>query len=135
MSEMTFRIIEILLPAVLALAGAAIYLGAAYLRKRTEAIESEHVRAIVWDALDRARIAARNAVQATAQTYVDDLKAAREDGKITNEEAAEARRRALQQFKTQMGDIGLSELEAVVGDVTEWFESYLEAVVNDLKGA
>lgn len=135
MSELTFKIIDVLAPAVLALIGAALYLGASYLHKRAEAIESETLRSFVWETTERARSALYSAVRATAQTYVSDLKAAREDGKITEEEAAEARSRAKEHFLNVLGQEGLAALEAVVGNVQEWFESYLEAAVNDLKAS
>lgn len=133
MSELTYRIIDILLPLVVALLGGALALGAAYLKRQTAAIANEEIREFVFDAVDRGRSAVYKAVQATEQTYVADLKSAHEDGKLTADEAAEARRRAQQHFARILGQQGIVELGEAVGDVQRWFESHLEAVVSDLK--
>lgn|SRR5690606_15552058 len=134
MSDWTFRLLEILLPAVVALVGAVLYFATVYLQARAEKIESEWLREKVEDILYRARTAVYEAVKATAQVYVDDLKAKRADGKLTAEEAEEARRIAFTHFKTILGDKGMAELQVIVGDVVAYFESLVEAAVNDLKG-
>lgn len=133
MSELTLKLIEVFLPAVLALVGAALTLGTVYLKRKATVIANEEVRSAMRDALERAKSAVFSAVRATAQTYTDDLKASNEDGKITPAEAAEARRRSQEHFLRVLGQEGVVQLEAVVGDVQRWFESYLESVVADLK--
>lgn len=135
MSDLTLKIIEILLPAVLALIGAGLAYGTAYLRARAEAIRHEQAQKMVLGLLDRAHREVYDAVRATSQTYVDELKRAREDGKITDEEARQARELAWQHFKAQMGSVALAELEAIVGDLTEWFRSEVEAALGHIKAA
>src|SRR5690606_2717156 len=134
-SDITLKIIEVLLPAVLALIAAGLAYGTAYLRARAEAIRHEQAQKMVLGLLERAHREVYDAVRATSQTYVDELKKAREDGKITEEEARRAREIAWQHFKAQMGTVALAELEQIVGDLTEWFASELEAAVGALKAA
>jgi len=135
LSDLTLKIIDILLPAVLALVGAALMLATSYLRARAEAIRHEQAQRMVMGLLQRAHQEVYDAVRATAQTYVDGLKKAREDGKITEEEARQARGIAWQHFKAQMGAVALAELEQIVSDLTEWFASELEAAVGALKAS
>src|SRR5690554_5262064 len=135
MSDLTLKIIEILLPAVLALIAAGLAYGTAYLRARAEAIRHDHLQRMATGLLERAHREVYDAVRATGQTYVDELKQAREDGKITEEEARLARELAWQHFKTQMGAVAMAELEAIVGDLTEWFRSEVEAALGHIKAA
>lgn len=135
MSELTFKIVDILLPAVLALIAAGLAYGTAYLRARAEAIRHEQAQKMVLGLLERAHREVYDAVRATSQTYVDELKKAREDGKITDEEARQAQELAWQYFKAQMGAVALAELEAIVGDLTAWFAAEVEAAVGTLKAS
>src|SRR5690606_24734791 len=100
-----------------------------------EAIRHEQAQKMVLGLLERAHREVYDAVRATGQTYVDELKKAREDGKITEEEARLARELAWQHFKAQMGAAALAELELIVGDVVEWFQSEVEAAVKALKAS
>lgn len=133
MSDISLKIIEVLLPAVLALIAAGLAYGTAYLRARAEAIRNEQAQAMVLRTLTRAHIEVRDAVQATAQEFVNDLKARRENAKLTEEDVRQARERAWTHFKAQMGQAALAELEAIVGDLTAWFAAEVEAAVANLK--
>lgn len=135
MSDLALKIIDILLPAILALIAAALAYGTAYLRARAEAIRHEQAQAMVLGILERAHREVYDAAKATAQTFVDDLKRQREEGKLTKDEVREAQERAWQHFKAQMGAAALAELELVVGDVVEWFRSELEATLGHIKAA
>lgn len=55
------------------------------------------------------------AIQSVGQTYVADLKAAAADGKLTAEEKAEAKRKAIEASKSYLGPKGLGELAKVLG--------------------
>ena len=129
--DVLLSIVDVLLPAVLALLGALLAYGVAYVRTRTEAIKDERLRKAANDVIDRAHQEVYASVQYVAQTYVDDLKAAKEDGKLTNEEKAEALSRAKQAFKTRMGQHALEQLAAVVGDIEEWIRTQIEASIHD----
>ena len=133
LSDWALRAVEILLPAVIALAGAALTLGAVYLQRRAEAIKHERVRQLAQDTIWRAKDAVAVAVAATLQTFVAEAKARAEDGKLTPEEAQQARDIAWLRFKHIMGDKGLEILSAITGDVAAWFNSELEAAVHHLK--
>ena len=130
--EIILTIVDVLVPAVLALLGALLAYAVIYVKQRTEAIKNENVRKMVNDALDRARVDIYEAVAYVAQTYVDGLKAAREDGKLTPEEKAEAFARAKAAFKARMGEAGLRQLAEIVGDLEEWLRTQIEAAVYDL---
>lgn len=133
MSDLTLRVLDVLVPAGAVLIVAAIYFAAAFLQKKSDAIENDDIRKIVKDVVDNAKVAATEAVQATAQEYVNDLKAARANGKLTDEEAAKARARAFKHFTDIMGHFALQQFESVVGDVGAWFQSYVEVAVDNLK--
>jgi hypothetical protein len=76
----------------------------------------------------------RAAVLAVAQGYVNDIKKAREDGKLTDEEKAEAKRRAIAMAKSYIGPKGLKILARVLGldNVTDWIADKIEAEVAQL---
>lgn len=129
MEEILLSIVDVLLPAIMALLGATLAYGAAYLRNRAMAIKDEQLRNAALDAIGRAQEEVYASVEYVAQTYVADMKAAKEDGKLTNEEKAEALSRAKQAFKTRMGQHALEQLAAVVGDLEEWLRTQIEATV------
>lgn len=129
--DILLSVADVLLTAVLALLGALLAYGVAYVRSKTEAIKDEQLRQAANDVIDRAHVEVYSAVAYVAQTYVDDLKKAKEDGKLTNEEKAEALARAKQAFKTRMGQHGLEQLAAVVGDLEEWIRTQIEASIHE----
>src|SRR5690606_21291288 len=134
-SDITLKIIEVLLPAVLALIAAGLAYGTAYLRARAEAIRHEQAQEMELGLMERAHREVYDAVRATGQTYVDELKRARGDGETIDEEARQARELAWQYFKAQMGAVALEELEQIVGDLSEWFRSEVEAALGHIKAA
>lgn len=126
-------IVQILMPLLITVIGAALAFAAAYLKARTDSIKNEDARKVVDNIIDRAYMYTFEAVRGTAQVYTDEIRKARADGKLTAEEAAEARRIAFEFFKTLMGQQGLKLLEETVGDVQAWFEKALEPAVGRLK--
>lgn len=130
--DILWKAIEVLLPAILALLGAVLAYGVVYLKQRTEAIQNEQIRQIANDMLERAQMEVYSAVEYVAQTFVADLKAAREDGKLTEAEKAEALARAKAAFKARMGEAALRQLAALVGDLEEWLRTQIEAAVYEL---
>lgn len=130
--DIMWKAIEVLLPAILALLGAVLAYAVVYLKQRTEAIQNEQIRRIANDMLERAQMEVYSAVEYVAQTFVADLKAAREDGKLTEAEKAEALARAKAAFKARMGEAGLRQLAALVGDLEEWLRTQIEAAVYEL---
>ena len=74
--------------------------------------EAEWKRAVI----EEATIAAENAVAAINQSLVDDLKAARADGKLTPEEGVTALKRAADLAVKQLGEDGMKSLRKVAGN-------------------
>ena len=72
------------------------------------------------------------AVRFVLGTYVDELKLANADGKLTAAEKKEAKARAIAAAKSYIGAKGLKEI-AKVFDVEEWLGAKIEAVVSDEK--
>lgn len=69
------------------------------------------------------------------QVYVAAIKAAREDGKLTDEEKKRARDMAMTIAKSNLGTKGLARLARVLGlkDADTWLGTRLENAVADVK--
>lgn len=78
----------------------------------------------VWDE-------ARAAALEVGQTFVDDIKAGRADGKLTEEEKRAAREKALAILKANIGAKGLKRLARILDleDAERWLTNKLEAAV------
>jgi hypothetical protein len=88
----------------------------------------------VLTAVGRALAEVGDAVLAVSQTYVDALKAANADGKLTDQEKAEAKAKALALIKQNLGPVGLRKLAKIIGvDVDGWLGTKLEAAVATLQ--
>lgn len=112
---------------------AVVYFGAAWLTARTQAIRDENRRRQVKDLIQLARDHLSGAVKETAQTFVNDRKAAREDGKLTEEEKAEARERAVRAFLDRLGAGGQDLIRTAVPNLQEWAMHELESLLWDQK--
>lgn len=84
----------------------------------------------VWSAVTAA-------VREVNQTYVDALREGRADGKLTDEEKAEAKRRAIAVAKSNIGIKGLRAIAKALGldSIDDWLASKVEAVIGDDKAA
>jgi len=74
-----------------------------------------------------------NAVQYTNQTFVDGLKAAREDGKLTRNEAKEAFGKTLGAVKGMLRTEEERILQRVTGDFEVYLTTLIERQVRDAK--
>ena len=74
-----------------------------------------------------------NAVQYTNQTFVDGLKAAREDGKLTRDEAKEAFGKTLGAVKGMLRTEEERILQRVTGDFEVYLTTLIERQVRDAK--
>lgn len=94
-------------------------------------IDNDRVR----EYLGRAWAEVRAAVAEVHQTYVAALKEANADGKLTPEEAKEARERAISVAKTNLGRRGLARLGRIVGvdSLDSWLSNKVEAAVDGAK--
>ena len=80
---------------------------------------------------ERALLALEAGVMATYETYVREIKASREDGKLTSEERREARRRA----KEYAIDLARSQGLDIVRELGQhYLDAWLERLVRRLKG-
>ena len=131
--EIGLQLAQLLLPVIAALIAAFIGVGIAYLKRLADKIGNDTARAALQAAILEAERTAKEAITATAQTFVDDLKAAREDGKLTEEEARQAMAKAKLYFMSRIPKDTLSILEATLGPVQDWLEGYLEAQIGEEK--
>lgn len=84
--------------------------------------------------VSRALTEVGDAVLAVSQTYVSALKAAAADGKLTAEEKAEAKAKAIAIVKQNLGMAGLKKLAKILGvDVDGWLGNKIEAAVGAAK--
>jgi glutathionylspermidine synthase len=75
----------------------------------------------------------RNAVVQTNQTYVEAIKEARKDGKLTDNEAALAFRETKRTALRILGESGVVTARKLLGDFDRWLEAAIEAKVNENK--
>ncbi len=71
------------------------------------------------------------AARITNQTWVDAIKEA--GGKLTEEQAAEARERTIEIFKSMITEAMLYAIEQAYGNIDKWIDLNLEAAVNEVK--
>jgi hypothetical protein len=138
MSETTATIIVAVITAlgsvITALLGWLARKGVGYLDKKTkvldEAGELQRKEALKNKIVDTVTLVAR----ATMQTYVDEVKAAKADGKLTKEEAAEAFRRTLDQSLELLRREGIEVGRDVLGVIVEAVVGKLKTEKNGLRG-
>lgn len=126
-NDLGLQLAELLLPVVAALLIALIGYGVTYLKKQTQSIDNEIARKALNDALTEAEIVAKDAIKATNQVLVDAFKEKSADGKLTKEEALAAMNTAKMYFMNHVTAGSKQILEAALGPVSEWLESFLEA--------
>lgn len=80
--------------------------------------------------LERVEAAARNAVLATHQTFVQHAK---ENGPLTSATAADALRIAVARAKLELGSAGLAELRRVTDSIDDLLVNRIEAALLDEK--
>ena len=71
------------------------------------------------------------AARTTNQTWVDAIKEA--GGKLTEEQAAEAREKTVELFKSMITEAMLYAIEQAYGNIDKWINLNLEAAVNEVK--
>jgi len=120
--------INILQPLILLLGSWAVAEAARWIRSR---VRNEYAQG----ALLRLNDAVATAARELAQTTVADLKAAAQDGKLTEEEVEELRAKAAANTRAYLGKKGVAELERVVGakEIEAFIQAKIEAAVHDLK--
>ncbi len=133
-SQFWAQALEALVPLVAMAITAAVSMLAAWLQRQAQKASQEVVQESFLAAIIEAEQVARDAIMATQQVLVEDLKAASEDGKLTREEAARAMRKAMNYFKNHMTPGALQIVQAAYGPLEMWLEEYLEAQLAKVKG-
>ena len=132
-NDVVVSIVLTLLPVVLAGAIALVKFGIAWLKTKTEAIENEIAQDALEAALIESEVVAIDALRETYELFVKDIKAAKEDGKLTQDEAQQAIENAKDYFLTHISERSLGIVEAAIGPLEQWLQSYLEAKLAGLK--
>lgn len=134
-NSILYHILEIAIPLALAALGYGAQALAAFLKSKTK---NETIGGILY----RLTFAANDAVAYVMQTYVKEIKAAREpdsDGgtSLTDHEKAYAMRQAINAAKSFIGQKGLDEIMKVLGlseaAVDTLLEKKIEVAVNQAK--
>lgn len=89
-------------------------------------IYAERIINVALDAIE-------TAVLETKQTYVDAIKEAREDGKLTPDEMKKAMTQSFIKSKQLMGDAVYKALSEIIPDVASWIQSKIEYYVANNK--
>ena len=105
-----------------------------FIAKHLEKLKNDTLRDAFSAALAEAHLVGRDAIVSTQQKFVDDLKAASEDGKLTKEEAAEALAAARLYFNNHISSRSKDVLKEGLGPIHEWLDSFLEARLGEYKG-
>ncbi len=127
---------DIVIPAIITVLGALVTVGAAYAVTAIRAFGKKLQNQWAEQVLERALVAAQNAVHTVNQMLVADLKAASEDGTLSVENGRLALNRALLAARRQMGVSGMANLTKAVGDEGEAvlvLSSLIEAEVDRMK--
>jgi hypothetical protein len=133
LSELGLQIAQALLPVVVAFLIALISYGISLLRGKAADIKNDTLRKSLDNAFYEAELVATDAIRATNQVFVDEIKAKSADGKLTKEEAKEAMSIAKNYFLTHLTTNSKSVLEGALGPINEWLESFLEAKLGQTK--
>lgn len=97
-----------------------------FIKKKVDHEKTEHLLLTLNEAVG-------TAVASTAQVYVSEIKKAKADGKLTDDEKKNARRAAIQEAKRLLGERLCSELRKRTGSADAVLETYVEAEVADRK--
>lgn len=122
-----------LIPILAALLALAVGYLANYLKKLSEKVGNDTARKSLLDAVTMAESKAVDAIAATKQLLVDDLKAAHADGKLEDHEIKRVMEHAIEYWRGHIGADFLAVLEAAYGPWQEWLEGYLEAKLGLMK--
>ena len=134
-NDIVLQLVQYMIPALGALLIALLGWLVAYISKQTEKVNNEIARRILDGAIDEAHNVARDAVLATQQKLVDDLKAKAEDGKLTKEEAREALTEAKIYFINHISDSSRQVLVEALGPMKDWLDDFLEAKLGEIKNS
>ena len=133
LSELGLQIAQALLPVVATFLIALVSYGISLLRGKAADIKNDTLRKSLDNAFYEAEVVAIDAIRATNQVFVDEIKAKSADGKLTKEEAKEAMSIAKNYFLTHLTTNSKSVLEGALGPINDWLEGFLEAKLAQTK--
>lgn len=116
--DMALALVPVLASALIALIGA----GFAYLRARYKWMQESR-------AVQQAESTLYALVQEANQRAVEQAKAAREDGKLTKQEADEIKRKVAEAFKATLTEEQKKVLKAITDDISIWISAKIEEMV------
>ena len=129
-ADLGLKLVEILSPVLLA---ALTWVAAKVAQLISAKVKHEWLRGV----LIRLDDAVLNATREVQQVVVNEIKAGRADGKLTAEERAQVKARAIESIRSHLGMKGLTELARVLGLEDGCLEKLLstrvEAAVHDLR--
>lgn len=132
-NDVLMKFVDALVPLVVLAATVALSMLAEYLRSKASQVRQEVMRDSLVAAITEAEKAAIDAVRATNQTLVENLKACSADGKLTKEDAEQAMQAAITYFRSHITPGALRILEAAYGPLEEWLKGLIEAKLAQTK--
>lgn len=129
-ADLGIKLLEVLSPILMA---ALTWVAAKVAQLISAKVKAEWLRGV----LVRLDDAVLNAVREVQQVVVNEIKAGRADGRLTAEERAQVKARAIESIRSHLGLRGLGELARVLGLEDGCLEKLLstrvEAAVHDLR--
>ena len=126
--QLVYDVILALVPVLVSAITALIGMGFTYLRARYEWMQESRTVAQVESTLYAL-------VQEANQEFVDKAKAAREDGKLTPEEAEEIKREVIARFYETLTVEQGKILQAITDDIDRWLSAKIEEMVVKAKAS
>lgn len=134
-NDVWIKLADALIPLVaLALTAALAMLGE-WFRSKAKQVKQDTLRESLMAAILEGERVASDAILATNQVFVDDLKRRAQDGKLTGDQAMAAMEHASEYFINHITPGAFDVLEAAYGPWEAWLEDYLEAKLAESKGA
>jgi len=127
------QVVQYLIPVIGALLVALLGYLVTYISKHQEKLKNDILRDAFGAALTEAHLVGRDAIVSTQQKFVEDLKEASKDGKLTVDEARDALAAARLYFNNHISSRSKDVLKEGLGPIHEWLDSFLEARLGEYK--
>lgn len=125
------QMLSVVAPIVLSLVGALMLYGISYVRKKVVDLDQAIIRDNLEAALRQADLVARDAIRATNQVFVDDIKD--REGKLSPDQIQEAMQKSVSYFTDHMLEYSKDILQWGFGPIEEWITGYIEARIPEVK--
>ena len=131
--DLAIQIVLKLLPVIALLFVGLLIVGLNYLKKKLDFIKNETARKMVTEAIRETEKVARDSIMNVQQTFVEDIKKKKEDGKLTKQEAMQALNKAKNKFIENLSNDTIKVIEESIGPVEQYAENLLEARLKEIK--